>query len=260
MIIENVVLNAERNVTLTAYLQEVGGEFFNITKRPAILILPGGGYRMCSDREADPVAMAYLKVGYQALVLRYSVDTCAVWPNPLDDYEQAMEYIRSKSEEWKLFEDKIAVIGFSAGGHLAACAATLSKNRPNAAILGYAITGGDVQRYNTGAPDTISAVDKDTCPCFVFSTRTDNTVSVANSVRFLNALVEHEVPFECHIYAFGPHGFSTCDSSVQIINNEVCKRMSGWVDDSIGWLRDVLGDFGPDGMTDPVYKNSQNSR
>ena len=68
---ELLILNEARHVTLTAYLQEVNGEF-GFDKRPAILILQGGGYAMCSDREADPVAMAYLKAGYQAFILRYS--------------------------------------------------------------------------------------------------------------------------------------------------------------------------------------------
>ena len=80
--------------------------------------------------------MPYLKAGYQAFILRYSVGKHSVWPNALQDYEQAMEMIRTKAEEWKIFSDKIAVIGFSAGGHLAAAAATMSKNRPNAAIFG----------------------------------------------------------------------------------------------------------------------------
>ena len=93
---EIITLSKERNVTLTAYIQNVKGEFRNISKRPAILILPGGGYQYCSDREADPVAMPYLKAGYQVFILRYSVKEHAVWPNPLNDYEQAMELIRSK--------------------------------------------------------------------------------------------------------------------------------------------------------------------
>ena len=65
---EVITLNAERNVTLTAYVQESGGEFF-FEKRPAMLVLPGGGYLYCSDREADPVAMAYLQAGYQVFIL-----------------------------------------------------------------------------------------------------------------------------------------------------------------------------------------------
>ena len=70
---EVITLNAERNVSLTAYLQSAGGEFGNVAKRPAILILPGGGYQFCSNREADPVAMPFLAAGYHAFILRYSV-------------------------------------------------------------------------------------------------------------------------------------------------------------------------------------------
>ena len=70
MKMEQILLNKARNVTLTAYLQGVGGEFPNIPRRPAMLVLPGGGYRMCSDREADPVALAYAQAGFQTFVLR----------------------------------------------------------------------------------------------------------------------------------------------------------------------------------------------
>ena len=71
---------------------------------------------MCSDREADPVALAYMKAGYQAFVLRYSVGEHKTWPNPLDDYEQAMELIAERAEEWHLDSSRIAAVGFSAGG------------------------------------------------------------------------------------------------------------------------------------------------
>ena len=91
---EIVTLCEERNVTLTAYLQEVGGEFAGIPRRPAALILPGGGYSMCADLEADPVAFPFLKAGYQVFVLRYSVGEASVWPNPLEDYEAAAEIDR----------------------------------------------------------------------------------------------------------------------------------------------------------------------
>ncbi len=125
---------------MTVYLQEAG-KFRSGVKRPAVLVLPGGGYQYCSEREADPVALSYLKAGFQAFILRYSVGEDAVWPNPLDDYEQAMGLIRERAEEWNLYQDKIAVVGFSAGGHLAAAAAVMGVNRPNAAVLGYAVTG-----------------------------------------------------------------------------------------------------------------------
>lgn len=255
MKMEKIVLDEKTNVTLTAYIQDVGGEFTNISRRPVILILPGGGYQACSAREADPVAMAYLKAGYHACILRYSVGENAAWPKPLEDYEKAMELIRSKEEEWHLYPDKIAVIGFSAGGHLAASAAVMSKNRPAAAILGYALTGDDAKMYNPKAPDTVAYVDKKTCPCFLFAARNDEIVPVMNTIKFMEVLAEADVSFESHIYSYGPHGFSTCDSSVADLDARVyCRRIPQWVNDSIEWLKEILGDFGREGLTEPLCK------
>lgn len=252
---EIILLNEARNVTLTAYIQGVGGDFRYVTRRPALLILPGGGYQYCSDREADPVAFPFLKAGYQVFILRYSIREDAAWPNPLEDYEQAMELIRSRADGWGLYPDKVAVLGFSAGGHLAACAAAMSRNRPNAALLGYAVTiGSAVRECNPTMPDVISAVDARTCPCFFFATRDDNVVPIENSLEMMRTLAKAGVAFESHIYAYGPHGFSTGDSAIQPADSGLCPRAPGWVADAVGWLRDMLGGFGPEGLEEPVCK------
>jgi len=247
---KQIILNEARNVTLTGYLLGLGGEFKDVTKRPAVLVLPGGAYQYCSDREADPVALAYLEKGFHAFVLRYSVRKNSAWPNPLEDYEQAISLIRENAEEWGVYPDKIAVVGFSAGGHLAACAATMSRNRPNAAILGYAVAGEHVKGCCPSAPDAIAAVSADTCPCFVFATRNDRVVPIENSLRFTLALAENDVSFESHIYAYGPHGFSVCNSAVQDVS-ECCSRVPNWVGDSVEWLKDIFGDFCPEGLSAP---------
>ena len=249
---EIVTLCEERNVTLTAYLQEVGGRIRRDPQTARGADSPGRGYSMCADLEADPVAFPYLKAGYQVFVLRYSVKKDALWPQPLEDYDAAMDLIRSRAQEWKLYPDKIAVIGFSAGGHLAGAAATMAKNRPAAAILGYAVLNEDVKGCNKSAPSVVDAVDDDTCPCFLFASRTDNLVPIANTIEFMQALDRHDISFESHVYAYAPHGFSTCDSSVQDKDTSMCDRIPDWVADSIGWLKDVLGDFGKGSMTKPV--------
>ena len=250
---EIITLNSQRNVTLTAYLQPVAGEFYNIAKRPAILVLPGGGYTMCSDREADPVALTYLQAGYQAFVLRYSVGKHAIWPAPLEDLEQAIALIRANADEWNLYPDKLAVVGFSAGGHLAGCAATMAKNKPNAVILGYAAVEGEtIQNYHPTAPDVISAVNYDTCPCFIFSTRTDNMVPIRNSVKMMAALTEYDISYESHIYSYGPHGFSVANSSCLTPGQKMTNRVRDWVVDNLEWLREVFGDFGWNAMTPPA--------
>ena len=249
---ERIILNEERNVSLTACLLDVGGEFAGIGARPAVIVIPGGGYRYCSDREADPVALAYLKAGYHAFILRYSLGEHAVWPNPLEDYEQAVSLIREKAEEWHVVPDRIAVIGFSAGGHLAAAAAAMSENRPNAAILGYPdISGAFAWDLLKNPPDILAAVDGKTCPCFVFASRTDNLVPVKNSVGMIDALTKNDVAFEAHIYSNAPHGLSTGDPCVGV--RDMCRRYPDWLADSLSWLEDVLGGFGSEGLTEPNF-------
>lgn len=252
MIKKIITFNEERNVTLTAYLSEGGWEYTNIPKRPAVLILPGGGYEYCSDREADPVAYAYLQEGYQAFVLRYSTGNEMKWPAPLADYEQAMETIQKHAEEWDIYPDKIAVIGFSAGGHLAGCAAVMAKNRPAAAILGYAVLKGEfAKQYCSTAPDVTESVDEETCPCFLFTSRTDNVIPVINTLDMMNALERKNINFEAHIYAYGSHGCSVANRLITETGVTITSRTEQWVKDSILWLRDILGDYTRGGFSEP---------
>ena len=247
---QTIYLNQEKNVTLTAYLQEVGGEF-EFTQRPAVLILPGGAYAMCSDREADPVANAYLRAGYQAFILRYTVGKGTIWPEPLNDYEQAMEQIRKNCDQWHVDADKIAVVGFSAGGHLAACAATMAKNKPAAAVLVYPAVLKEITQILPvkGIPAPVEAVDKKTVPCFLVAARDDSVVSIRNTLLWELALTEHNIPFESHIYSYGGHGFSTAEE--WICTASVSSRLSGWVSDSIGWLGENMGTLTRKGFTTP---------
>lgn len=256
MRVETMILNEERNVSLTAYIQGVEGEF-GFKKRPAMLVLPGGGYTICSDREADAVAMAYAKAGFQTFILRYTVKAKGKWPLPLDDYEQAMECIKANESTWHVDCDKIATVGFSAGGHLCACAATLAKNKPAAAILVYPAILKDIcDMCQPGMPQPNEYVKADTCPCFLVAARDDRTVAIKNTLMMELALAENNVPFESHIYSYGGHGFST--AAEWIITNSVNERVSKWVDDSIGWLKEVLGGLTYRGFTEPESAISMN--
>jgi len=252
---EIITLSQERNVTLTAMIQDVGGEFRGVSQRPAVLVIPGGGYQFCSDREADPVAFPYLKAGYQAFILRYSVGEDAAWPRPLEDYEEAMEYILENADRWHVMPDKIAVIGFSAGGHLAGAAATMGRRRPAAAILGYAVLRRETAlELGKDMPGIPNHVDENTPPCFLFASRTDSVVPIQNTLDMMEALNRYHTSFECHIYAYGPHGFSTGDHSVQSCETRIPARASGWAEDSVSWLKDLFGDFGYEGLTEPVLR------
>jgi len=239
---QTIIFDQEKNVTLTPYVLECGNEFRYTKKRPAVLVLPGGGYQFCSNREAEPVALAFNHAGYHAFVLRYSVQQNATWPNPLNDYEQAIATIRARAEEWNVIPDQIAVCGFSAGGHLASAAATLAKNKPNAAILGYAVTlERTLGHLSTPFPDTAKAVSPETPPCFIFATRTDELVPSENSLRFALAMDEAGLDYELHIYAYGGHGYSL--GTFEMIGpsgDHYCSRAKNWVEDSIAWLDELF--------------------
>ncbi|MBR5949156.1 MAG: alpha/beta hydrolase [Clostridia bacterium] len=253
---EVIVLNEERNVTLTAYLQEVGGEF-QFAKRPAMLVLPGGGYAMCSDREADPVALSYSRAGYQTFVLRYTVGAACEWPMPLDDYEAAMALIEQNAEAWHVDSARIAVVGFSAGGHLAACTATVAKHKPAAAILVYAaILPSIVDLCKPNMPYPNEHVDAETCPCFLVAARDDRLVDVTNTLEMELALAKNGIPFESHIYSYGGHGFSTAEKWIH--GAIISERAPHWVADSIGWLKEIMGELTPKGMTEPNLAVSRN--
>ncbi len=232
------------DITLTTYILDTSKEMPNMQIRPAVLICPGGGYKHCSAREAEPIAMAFLAQGYNAFVLRYSIGKGkAAFPRPLNDAEAALELIRLNAEKWAVDKAKIAVIGFSAGGHLAAALAAMGRVRPNAVILGYACilsSIGDV--LAEPVPSVNEFVDKKTPPAFIFASSEDKTVPIEHSLAFATALDKAKVPFEMHIFEKGNHGFSlatpvVCSNSASLEANRFAVP---WFEMCIKWLNNLF--------------------
>ena len=242
MIHETIVLNKERDVRLETYVLPCGNEFRFTEKRPAVLILPGGGYNFCSDREAEPIALAFNTKGFHAFVLRYSVGEHKTWPNPLNDYGTAMQLIKQRSTSWNIIEDNIAVIGFSAGGHLASAAATMSPEKPDAVMLGYAVTLNEpAKAMDDSFPGTVDKINRDTPPMFVFASRNDPVVPIENQLAFITKLNDLHLQYEAHVYAYANHGFSLATEEMIGKNNtDFCSRTPAWFDDAVMWLDDVF--------------------
>ena len=226
--------------------------------RPAVLVCPGGGYVYCSPREAEPVALSYAARGFHAFVLRYSVSKDAAGFTPLEEVDWAIGHIREHAAQWHIDPEKIAVCGFSAGGHLALASGVLAKNRPNAMILGYPATsapnipGGDfllkilegrddVTDADAEKYDLIQKVTADTPPMFLAATVEDFLTAFC-SLPLVNAYTRLGKPCEVHIFQYGPHGYSlanevTADGSQAMLE----PAFAQWQELSVQWLHKTFG-------------------
>lgn len=268
---EKIVINTEgsskHTATLMGYIpdvQQIQGE--NHT-RPAVLILPGGGYAYTSEREAEPVALKFLTQGICAFVLHYS-PAPARFPQSLCEALTAIAYIRENADEWKIDKDQIAVCGFSAGGHLGASVGVFwnrpflesyigmdrEKVKPNKLILCYpVITSGELTHQgsmdsllgNNKEADLLELVSlekqvtKDVPPSFIWHTYEDGAVPVQNALLFANALVKEDIPVELHIYRRGGHGLSLGNHLVQADTQYGENHLSSdWIDKAIRFIFD----------------------
>ena len=237
---------------LTVYLREASERMPNALRRPMVVVVPGGGYEHISPREGDPVALQFAAAGYHTAVLTYSVGESARNYQPLRQLSEALGLVRAHAEEWGVLPKKIAVCGFSAGGHLALSSAVLSlpeggvQHRPNALVLAYpVITAGEYAHRGsfcelTGSDDPaahapFSLEDKitpSTPPTFLWHTMEDGSVPVENSLLLLSALHKAGVPCEAHFFERGRHGTSICTAEVDTAD---CHRHH-WVELAVEWL------------------------
>lgn len=223
--------------------------------RACIIVCPGGGYVQHAPHEGEPVAQWLNGLGISAFVLSYRLMPYR-HPFPLLDAQRAIRLVRNRSQEFGIDPQKIGMLGFSAGGHLAATAGTLFDAgqsgvsdpvervscRPNALVLCYPVItlgefGHDWLRFvllgENPTPDQIrllsseTQVTPQTPPAFLWHTANDESVPVKNSLLFANALSRHKVPFELHIFADGKHGLGLAQEN---------PALSLWTKACANWL------------------------
>lgn len=252
---------------LTGYLHDPDNGYTRRGPRPALLIIPGGGYRKLVEHEGDPVAWEFFPAGFQTFILRYSLwdpeDRRPLGWTPLAQAARALRLLRERSGEWNIRPDAVAVMGFSAGGHLAGCCAALwdrpelrerlgaadRLNRPDAAVLAYPVVrleGPFAHRSSrerlagtgdAGPFDLPGQVRADTPPCFVWSTMADEHVPAENSLELVQSLRRAGVPCELHLYMEGRHGLGLATAEAA----EPHPRLASWAPLCKRWLGGVFG-------------------
>ncbi len=230
----------------------------------AVIIFPGGGYHHLSlENEGSKIAEFYNNNGFNAFVVTYRL-TPYNHPAMLLDALRAIRLVRYNAEKFNVNPDQIAILGFSAGGHLAGSLYThydfeYEKQdeidevsaRPNGAILCYGVLSLSSKYTHSGSrqnllsdysgeeymrlSDFLSAekqVTEDTPPAFLWHTAADPVVPVSNSIDMAKALSEKKIPFELHIYPTGGHGMGLAPQKPHV---------TSWAPLSAAWLRDELG-------------------
>lgn len=208
----------------------------------AVVVFPGGGYSILAmDLEGTEVCEWLNTIGVTAILLKYRVPDPSPHTKPLEDAQRALGIVRSRAGDWNIDPHRIGVLGFSAGGHLAAslsCGfqkrvytpvddADRLSCRPDFAVFiypAYLAAGDSAPKLDPAFP-----VTKDTPPAFIVQTQHD-PIGVNNSIAYYRALVQAGVPAEMHLYEAGGHGYGLRPSAMPV---------SGWPSRLAEWMRSM---------------------
>ncbi|MGN0358315.1 MAG: alpha/beta hydrolase [Blautia sp.] len=269
MIHETISIQTEGSLPdtrLTTYILDAYEEQDPGLKRPLVLVCPGGAYRFTADREAEMIALQFNSMGYHSAVLRYSCAP-AVFPTALTEVAASIKMIKEQSENWHVDTEKIFVMGFSAGGHLAASYGVF-WNRSFVAeavgcsteflkiagmILCYPVLTSKEEYTHLESIHNLLGEDYEakkeemalenqvgphTPPAFLWHTFADDAVPFQNSLFFVEAMGKAGVSAEYHLYPEGPHGLSLADESlVRPDGSGIQKECQSWMPLLKTWLR-----------------------
>ena len=245
-------------------------------KRDAMLVIPGGGYSaVCTEREGEPIALAYVAHGMNAFVLNYRVGEVGdVFPKQLVDAGRAIIYIKKNADRFGIDPERVFTVGFSAGGHLSgSCAIMYSdpevktalgivgeENKPRASVLGYPVVTAntEITSQNTfkrllGKPfseiteaerkrfSLETAVNEHSSPMFIWHTAKDSGVPVNGSILLTQAAKDAGVNVTLHVYPYGPHGLALSTKITECGNPAWVQPLAQrWVADSVAWIKTIV--------------------
>ena len=209
---------------------------------PGIVVIPGGSYKTFKERDAARVALTFLSKGYQAFVVEYPVNEKKNYQDAKQSISMAFDYITDHAKDLNVDTDKLGVIGFSAGGQLAAAYSNQKDTKAKFAILGYPVlTQALDEKIGIHSEDVTKQVTKNTPPTFLFGARSDGLAPYIDHIYpYTEALFKNNVNFEVHEFATGGHGFSLANQFVGVVNRDrTDEHFAKWFPLCLEWLQSL---------------------
>lgn len=209
---------------------------------PAIIVVPGGGYKKFNDFDSEKVAISFLTKGFQAFVIRYAVGEYKDYQQSIQAVNQSVDYIVEHADDLHVRVDQLGMIGLSAGGQLAARYSNTSNNRLRYVVLGYpVITKALDQGMGVATEDVSLMVNENTVPTFIFGSRDDTVTPYMDHIHpYEKALYENNVAFEVHIYSTGGHAYSLANQYTGNGNQRIDHHFASWFPLFMEWVQAYL--------------------
>lgn len=253
----NTITSLKSEAIITTYCPDNFNEFSIGKKRKTIIILPGGAYQFISEREGEPIALQFMSNDYNAFILSYSLNVD--YDTLLKEVFATILFVRNNHEKYHVDVDHIAVLGFSAGGHLAALSGLHHQDEKylkffnvespklliNALVLSYPVitmeekythlqTRQNITKDNKELYKYLSIeknITKNYPSTFIWTTAEDKDVNPLNSVLLVESLLKASVHVEFHLYPRGRHGLALANDITPFINESASfEEVSTWFD------------------------------
>lgn len=238
MDIKSITLDQTKKSSLDIYQSNTD------EKLPGIVIIGGGSYKQLKERDTERVAITFATQAFQSFVVNYPVLENKNYSDARTSIEQSFDYIVKHADQLNVDTDKLGIIGFSAGGQLAADYGNEKGSHAKFVMLGYPVIQPTLdEKMGIKSLDVSKTVSAGTPPTFIWGSINDELTPFLDHIHvYTEALAKNKVPFEVHEFGTGNHGIALANKWTAIVNRDRSDRhMARWFELGMEWLQEVVG-------------------
>ncbi|MCO8297424.1 alpha/beta hydrolase [Tetragenococcus halophilus] len=235
---QNVQLDTTNHSSLDIYQSNTD------TALPGIVVVGGGSYKQLRERDTERVALQFATQAFQSFVVNYPTEEQKSYADAKQAIAEAFDYIKKHADQLKVDVNKLGIIGFSAGGQLAADYSNQADTQAKFVLLGYPVIKPTLdEKMGVQSTDVSKLVSSNTPPTFIWGAMNDELTPFLEHIdAYTQALAQSNVPFEVHEFSTGNHGMALANKWTGVVNDgRVDHHMSRWFPLAIEWLDEMIG-------------------